>query len=209
MTQSRRRWSLRRYLVAGVLVWFPILATLWVITFVVELMDELLLLLPERLRPEALLGVAVPGLGIVFAFVVLLFTGLVVSNLVGRKLVAYWEGLLKRIPLVSSIYGGVKSFAESVFSQNANSFRQVVMIEYPRKGVWSMAFVTSDNLEEVSEKTGEQHVCVYVPTTPNPTSGLIVMVPKSQVVPLQMSVDTAMKMIITLGVVAPPPSRAA
>lgn len=208
MTQSRRRWSLRRYLVAGVLVWFPILATLWVITFVVELMDELLLLLPERLRPEALVGFAIPGLGIVFAFVVVLLTGLVVSNLVGRKLVAYWEGLLQRIPLVRSIYGGVKSFTESVFSQNTNSFRQVVMIEYPRKEMWSLAFVTADDFEEVSDKTGEQHVCVYVPTTPNPTSGLIVMVPRSQVVPLQMSVDAAMKMIITLGVVTPP-SRAA
>jgi uncharacterized membrane protein len=202
MTQSKRHFSLRRYLVAGVLVWLPILATVWVVGFLVHLMDRTLLLLPTGYRPEALVGFPLPGLGAVFAFLVLLLTGLLVTNLIGRKLVAYWEGVLQRIPLVRSIYGGVKGFTESVFS-NSNSFRKVVMIEYPKAGVWSIGFVTAENVKEISARTAQHQVCVYIPTTPNPTSGFIVMVPKDEVVELDMSVDAAMKMIITCGVVAP------
>jgi uncharacterized membrane protein len=196
--------TLRRYLVAGVLVWLPILATVWVVRFIVQLMDQTLLLLPEDYRPEAVLGFPLPGVGLVFAFLVLLVTGLLVTNFIGRRLVAYWEDLLQRIPLVRSIYGGVKGFTESVFSNKSGSFRQVVMVEYPRKGMWSIGFVTADDIAEVSAKTGARQVCVYVPTTPNPTSGLIVMVPHHEVVPLDMSVDAAMKMIVTLGIVVPP-----
>ena len=202
MTPVKRKWSLRRYLVAGVLVWLPILATLWVVGFLVRMMDQTLLLVPESYRPEAVVGFALPGLGAVLAFVVLLVTGLLVTNLVGRKLVAYWESILQRIPLVRSVYGGVKGFTESVFSQN-NGFRKVVMIEFPRTGTWSIGFMTAENVREFSAKTGEQQVCVYVPTAPNPTSGYIVMVPRNQAAELDMSVDAAMKMIITCGVVVP------
>jgi len=196
--------SLRRYLVAGVLVWLPVLATVWVVRFIVQLMDQTLLLLPEDYRPEVVLGFPLPGLGVVFALAVLLATGLLVTNFVGRRLVAYWDSLLQRIPLVRSIYGGVKGFTESVLSNKSGSFRQVVMVEYPRKEMWSIGFITADHIAEISAKTGERQVCVYVPTTPNPTSGLIVMVPHDQVVPLDMSVDAAMKMIVTLGIVVPP-----
>jgi uncharacterized membrane protein len=189
--------------VAGVLVWLPIITTVWVVRFIVQLMDRTLDFLPDAYRPEAVLGFPLPGLGIVFAFLVLLVTGLLVTNLVGRKLVAYWEELMRRIPLVRSIYTGVKGFAETVFSQKGNSFRQVVMIEYPRREMWSIGFVTTDDVAEISAKTGEQQMCVYVPTTPNPTSGLIVMVPRREVTYLEMSVDAAMKMIVTLGIVAP------
>jgi uncharacterized membrane protein len=202
--QRRGRAHLRRYLIAGVLVWLPVLATWWVFAFIVELMDRTLLLLPVNMRPEQLLGLRVPGLGIVFAFLVVLLTGLAVTNLVGRRLVAYWEDLLQRIPLVRSIYGGVKGFAETVLSKQGGSFRKVVMVEYPRTSMWSIGFITADDIAEISAKTGETQVCVYVPTTPNPTSGLIVMVPRSQVIELEMSVDAAMKMIVTLGVVSPP-----
>jgi uncharacterized membrane protein len=204
MNAPKRTWSLRRYLVAGVLVWLPILASLWVITFIVGMADSVLLLLPEPYRPEALVGFPLPGLGIIIALVVLLVTGLMVTNLIGRRLVQYWDGLMRRIPLVRSIHGGVKSFAESVFS-TSSSFRKVVMIQYPRAGVWSIGFVTADDVAELAEKTGVQHSCVYIPTTPNPTSGFIVMVPEAEVVELEMSVDAAMKMIITCGVVMPPP----
>jgi len=205
MNASKRSWSLRRYLVAGVLVWLPILATLWIVTFIVSLMDSILLWLPDGYRPENLLGFRLPGAGIVIALVVVLVTGLLVTNLIGRRLVQYWDGLIRRIPLVRSIHGGVKSFAESVFSQN-NSFRKVVMIQYPRAGAWSIGFITAENVAEVAEKTGGvPHACVYVPTTPNPTSGFIVMVPAAEVVELEMSVDAAMRMIITCGVVMPPP----
>jgi len=186
-----------------VLVWLPILATLWVVRFLVRVMDYTLLLLPAAYRPEAVVGFALPGLGAVLAFVVLLITGLLVTNLIGRKLVSYWEGVLQRIPLVRSIYGGVKGFTESVFSQN-NGFRKVVMIEFPRAGMWSIGFMTAENVREISDRTGEQQVCVYVPTAPNPTSGYIVMVARDKAVDLTMSVDAAMKMIITCGVVVPP-----
>jgi uncharacterized membrane protein len=197
-----RKWSLRRYLVAGILIWLPILATLWVVTFFIHIMDETLLLLPLRYRPEALVGFALPGLGAVFAFLVVLATGLLVTNLIGRQLVAFSEELLNRIPVVRSVYGGVKSFAESVFSQS-NSFRKVVMIEYPRAGVWSLGFMTAEDVPEISRKTGAQHCCVYISNALNATAGFLVIAPRSQVVELDMSVDAAMKMIITCGVVVP------
>lgn len=203
MSASKRSWGVRRYLVAGVLVWLPIVATLWIVAFIVSVMDSILLWLPEGYRPENVLGFRLPGLGILVALVVVLITGLLVTNLIGRRLVQYWEGLIRRIPLVRSVHGGVKSFAESVFSQS-NSFRKVVMVQYPRAGVWSLGFITADNVAEVAEKTGVRHACIYVPTTPNPTSGFIIMVPAAEVVELEMSVDAAMRMIITCGVVMPP-----
>jgi uncharacterized membrane protein len=199
---SGKRRSLRRYLVAGTLIWLPILATLWVVTFFIHIMDETLLLLPSRYRPEHLVGFALPGVGAVFAFIVILATGILVSNLVGRQLVALWEEVLNRIPVVRSVYGSVKSFAESVFSQS-NSFRKVVMIEYPRLGAWSLAFMTAEDVPEVSRKTGTPHCCVYISNALNATAGFLVIVPRSQVVELEMSVDAAMKMIITCGVVVP------
>jgi uncharacterized membrane protein len=203
--QRKGRASLRRYLIAGVLVWLPVLATVWVLATIVGIMDRTLLLLPASARPDNVFGFHVPGLGILFAFFVLLVTGISVTNLIGRGLVRYWEDLLQRIPLVRSIYGGVKGFAETILSNSGNSFRRVVMIEYPRAGAWSLGFVTAENLGEVNAKVGTKLVCVFIPTTPNPTSGFIVMVPKAEVVELEMSVDAAMKMIVTLGVVAPPP----
>jgi len=197
---NRRGWALRRYLVAGMLVWLPILATIWVVEFIVDGMDRLL---PERVRPEALFGIYIPGLGALVAFALVLLTGLAVTNLVGRQLVTYWEELLARIPLVRSVYSGVKSFAESVLT-SSHSFRQVVAVEYPRPGVWSIGFVTADDVPEVSAKTGEPLVCVFISPAPNPTAGFIILVPRSQLLPLDMSIDAAMKMIVTCGVVVPP-----
>ena len=197
-----RKWGLRRYLVAGILIWLPILATLWVVSFFIHIMDETLLLLPSRYRPEALVGFALPGLGAVFAFLVVLATGLLVSNLIGRQLVALWEEVLNRIPVIRSVYGSVKGFAESVFSQS-NSFRKVVIVEYPRKEVWSLGFMTAEDVPEISRRTGVQHCCVYISNALNATAGFLVIVPRSQVVELEMSVDAAMKMIITCGVVVP------
>jgi uncharacterized membrane protein len=205
-----KKWTLRRYLVAGVLVWLPILATIWVVSFMLHIMDRTLLLLPAAYRPEAVVGFALPGLGALFALVVLLLTGLLVTNLIGRRLIVWGEDLLNRIPVVRSVYGGVKSFAESVFSQS-NSFRKVVMVEYPRAGAWSIGFMTSENMPEISQRLGEQHVCVYISSALNATAGYLVVLPRSQVVELDMSVDAAMKMIITCGVVvpvAPPVERA-
>ena len=203
MTPGARPRSLRHYLVAGILVWLPILVVIWVIRFLVQLMDQTLLLVPQAYRPEALFGFGLPGLGAVLAFVIVLITGLLVTNLIGRQLVEYWEELLQRIPLVRSIYSSVKGLAESVFSQES-AFRKVVLIPYPRAGVWSIGFLTAENLGEISAKTGVPSVCVFIPTTPNPTSGFIVILPRTEVIELAMNVDAAMKMIVTLGVVSPP-----
>jgi uncharacterized membrane protein len=201
---SKRSVSLRRLLVAGTLVWLPIIATVWVVSFFVTLMDRTLVLLPDRYQPDALFGFHVPGLGVIFAFVVVLLTGLLVTNLIGRQLVGYWEDLMQRIPLVRSVYGGVRSFTESVLS-SSNSFRQVVAVEYPRPGIWSIGFVTAEDVAEVSRRTGQHVKCVFVSTAPNPTSGFIILVPQDQLVPLDMSIDAAMKMIVTCGVVLPEP----
>ena len=198
-----RKWNLRRYFVAGVLVWLPILATVWVVSFVLHLMDLTLKVLPAAFRPEALVGFSLPGVGSVFALIVVLLTGLLVTNLIGRRLIVYGEELLNRIPLVGTVYGGVKSFAESVFSQS-NAFRKVVMIEYPRAGAWSIGFLTAEDVPEASEKLHEPHVAVYISSALNATAGYLVIVPRRAVVELDMSVDAAMKMIITCGVVVPP-----
>ena len=198
-----RKRNLRRYLVAGVLVWLPILATVWVVSFMLRLMDLTLKVLPPAYRPEALVGFPLPGFGAVFALIVVLLTGLLVTNLIGRRLVIWGEELLNRIPVVRSVYGGVKSFAESVFSQS-NAFRKVVMIEYPRAGAWSIGFLTAEDVPEVSERTGEPHVAVYISSALNATAGYLVIVPRREVVELDMSVDAAMRMIITCGVVVPP-----
>jgi len=199
----RKSASLRRYMVAGVLVWLPILATIWVVSFMLHIMDRTLLLLPPSYRPQALVGFALPGAGLVLALVIVLLTGLLVTNLIGRRLVIWGEDLLNRIPVVRTVYGGVKSFAESVLSQS-NSFRKVVMVEYPRAGAWSIGFLTAEDVPEVSEKLHEPHVAVYVSAALNATAGYLVIVPRRQVVELDMSVDAAMKMIITCGVVVPP-----
>jgi uncharacterized membrane protein len=204
MTPAPRPRSLRRYLVAGVLIWLPILAVVWVIRFLAQLTDQTLLLVPAAYRPEALLGFTPPFLGALLAFLIVLVTGLLVTNLIGRHLVELWEELLQRIPLVRSIYSSVKGLAESVFSQD-NAFRRVVLVPYPHPGVWSMGFLTAENLVDISAKTGVPCACVFIPTTPNPTGGFIVIVPRAQVIDLDMNVDAAMKMIVTLGVVAPAP----
>ncbi len=200
---SARKWSLRRYMVAGVLVWVPILATVWVVTTMLHIMDSTLLLLPSAYRPEALVGYSLPGVGLVFALIVVFLTGLLVTNLIGHRLIVWGEELLNRIPVVRTVYGGVKSFAESVLSQS-NSFRKVVMVEYPRAGAWSIGFLTAEDVPEVSEKLGEPHVAVYISVALNATAGYLVILPRRQVVELDMSVDAAMRMIITCGVVVPP-----
>jgi len=207
-TPKKKGSPLRRYLVAGVLVWLPIVATLWVVEFLFSLADKTLLLfpLPFGYEPQGLMSLALPALGVVFAFIVLFLTGILATNLIGRRLLVWGEELLHHIPIVGSVYGGVKSFAESVFSQS-NSFRKVVMVEYPREGVWSLGFLTAEDVPEVSEKTGEPHACVYISAALNATGGYLAILPRRHIVELDMSVDAAMKMIITCGVVVPPASE--
>lgn len=195
---------LRRYLVAGILVWVPLVVTYLLLRFAVGIMDRTLLLIPAPYRPEALLGFNIPGLGIILAVSVLLLTGLLAANFVGRAFVGRWESLMDRIPFVRAIYSGAKNFAEMVFSDSSQSFKNVLLIQYPRKGLFSLAFQTSSELGEVQGRTGEDVVCCFVPTTPNPTSGFIIIVPRKDITVLDMEVDEALKMIISLGVVIPP-----
>jgi uncharacterized membrane protein len=203
MVKSRVLRSLRRYLVAGLLVWVPLGATVLTFRFLLNLMDEVLPLLPARWRPDALLGFHVPGFGAIVALIVLVGTGFLVANLLGRTLVAWWEDFLNRIPFVRSIYSGVTGRTETLVSSKG-SFSRVVLVEYPRREMWSIGFVTASDLPDINAITGDRQLCVYVPTTPNPTSGLIVYVPASQVRETNMSVDAAMKMVVTMGIVMPP-----
>ena len=193
----------RRYLVAGILVWAPLAVTYFLLRFAVGLMDRTLLLLPQQYRPEELLGFQIPGLGVILTLIVLLVTGLLAANFVGRAAVGLWDSLMNRIPVVRSIYSAAKNFAEMVFSDSSQSFKRVLLIEYPRKGLYSLAFQTATELGEVQGRTGEEVVCCFVPTTPNPTSGFIIIVPKKDITVLDMEVDEALKMIISLGVVIP------
>lgn len=194
---------LRRYLVAGLLVWIPLGVTIFILKVLIGLMDKSLLLIPQQYRPEEWLGFSVPGLGLILTLLVLLVTGLLAANIVGRSMVGLWESLLDRIPVVRSVYSAAKNFTEIVFSDSGQSFKKVLLIEYPRKGIYSLAFQTATNLGEVQERTGEQMVCTFVPTTPNPTSGYIIIVPKKDIIELDMEIDEALKMIISLGVIIP------
>jgi uncharacterized membrane protein len=202
--KSRLARGLRHYMVAGLIIWVPVGITWLTFKFLLDLTDGLLTLLPEQYRPDRLLGFHVPGFGVLIALVVLLLTGLLIANLVGQTLVVWWDELMNRIPVVRTIYSGVKGFTESLVNTKA-SFRQVVMIEFPRRDVWTIAFVTATDLPDYTGRYGgEPQICVYVPTTPVPTTGYNLVVRKSEVVPIDMSIDDAMKMIVTLGVVVPP-----
>ena len=194
---------MKRYLIAGLLVWVPIGVTLLVIRLVVDITDKTLLLLPAKYQPEVLFGFKIPGLGIVLSVVVVLATGMVVANLFGRTLIAMWERLLARIPFVSKIYQGVKQVMETVLSSDGQSFRKVLLIEYPRKGIWTLAFLSGNPSGEINHRLQDDLVHVFVPTTPNPTSGFFLVIPRADVVELDMSVDDGLKMIISAGVVVP------
>lgn len=194
---------LQRYLVAGILVWVPLAVTFALVYLAVDITDNTLLLIPEQYRPDSVLGFHIPGLGVILALIVLLVTGVLAANFVGRALVSGWESLLERIPFVRAVYSAAKKFSEIVFSDSSESFKKVLLIEYPRRGLYSLAFQTATDLGEVQARTGEDVVCCFVPTTPNPTSGLIIIVPKKDVTELDMEIDEALKMIISLGVVVP------
>jgi len=195
--------ALRRYLVAGLLVWVPLGVTLLIIGWMVSLMDSTLLLLPEPWRPEQLLGVRIPGFGFLLTAIVVIGTGVVAKNLFGRELVSLGERILSHIPVVRSIYSSVKQLAETVFSNSGNSFHRVVLVRYPHRESWTMGFLTGESAPEVRRRTGRDLVNVFVPTTPNPTSGFFLMVPYEDVVELDMSIDEGLKMLLSIGVVQP------
>jgi uncharacterized membrane protein len=195
----------KRYLIAGLLVWVPLGITIWVLHFLVSTLDQTLLLVPESARPEALFGFHIPGLGVVLSFVILLLTGAIAANFFGARLILISESLLGRIPVVKSIYSSVKQVSDTLLSDTGNAFRKALLIEYPYPGSWTIAFQTGSPAIAVTGYLVDEHVSVYVPTTPNPTSGFFLMLPRSRVHDLDMTVDEALKYIISMGVVAPKP----
>lgn len=196
--------ALRKWLFAGLLVVLPLAITVWVVQWILGTLDQTLLILPTAWHPDKLLGIHVPGLGVLLALGILLLVGAVTSNFIGRRLMGWSDKLLNRIPVVRSIYSGVKQVSDTLFSENGNAFRTAVLIEWPRPGVWTIGFVTGTPGGDVPNHLPGDYVSVYVPTTPNPTGGYFVMLRKSDCVELRMSVDEALRYVISMGVVVPP-----
>jgi uncharacterized membrane protein len=191
----------KKYFITGLLVWTPLVITVWVISALISWLDQLL---PVGLRPEDYVGRRIPGLGILIVLVLLFGTGVLVSNILGQRLLRIWEGILTRIPVVNSIYGGVKQVSDTLLSPTGQAFRKALLVQWPHPGTWTIAFLTGTPGGDVLNHLDGEHVSVYVPTTPNPTGGYFVMIPRAHVVELQMTVDEALKYVISMGVVAPP-----
>ncbi len=200
---------MRRYIIAGLLVWVPLGITIWVLHFLITTLDQILLLVPESVRPEALFGFRIPGIGVLISFAILLITGTIAANFFGARLIHMWEALLGRIPFVKSVYSSVKQVSDTLLSDSGNAFRKALLVEFPHPGSWTIAFQTGTPAPAVAAKLTGEHISVYVPTTPNPTSGYFIVVPVSHVHELDMTVDEALKYIISMGVVAPKAHTAA
>lgn len=199
-----RSQLIKRYFITGLLIWVPLAITAWVLSLIASVADQSLRFLPESVTPHTLLGFDFPGTGIVLTLLIILTTGLLAANFIGQRLVGWWEKLLARIPVVNSIYNSVKQVSDTLFSSSGNAFRKALLIQYPREGSWTIAFLTGKPGGDVVNHLAGDYVSVYVPTTPNPTSGFFLMLPKSDVIELNMEVDEALKYIISMGVVTPP-----
>lgn len=196
---------IKRYFITGLLIWVPLAITAWVLSLIVSTLDQSLRLLPVAVHPEQLFGFPIPGAGALLTLLIIFFTGVLAANFIGQKLVVWWERLLARIPVVNSVYNSVKQVSDTLFSPNGNAFRKALLVQYPRQGSWTIAFLTGKPGGDVLNHLNEEFVSVYVPTTPNPTSGFFLMMPARDVIELDMTVDEALKYIISMGVVAPPP----
>ena len=194
---------MKKYFITGLLVLVPLFITLWVLITLIHTMDQSLLLLPEAWQPKHLFGFNVPGLGALLTLGIIFVTGLVATNIFGQQLIVLWESLLARVPFVKTIYSSVKQVSDTLFSDSGNAFRKAVLVQYPRLGSWTIAFVTGTPGGDVVNHLHGDYISVYVPTTPNPTSGFFLMMPKAEVIELDMSVDEALKYIISMGTVAP------
>lgn len=195
---------LRRYFITGLLIWVPLGITIWVLDALIGAMDQTLLLLPEHWRPEAWLGVRIPGLGVLLTVLVIFVTGLISANLIGQRLLAYWEGILHRIPVVRTIYGSVKQVSDTLLSGTGHAFRKVLLVHYPHPNAWSLAFQTNVP-SEVRDSLGDTWLAVFIPTAPSPVNGFYFYVRREETIELDISVDTALKYIVSMGVVTPSP----
>lgn len=194
---------IKRYFITGLLIWVPLVITAWVLNLLIGTLDQTLLVLPSTYRPNHWLGFHIPGLGVILTLLVVFTTGVLATNILGQRLLIFWEAMLSRIPVVKSIYSSVKQVSDTLFSSNGQAFRKAVLVEYPRKGIWTIAFVTGKPGGDVANHLPGDYLSVYVPTTPNPTSGFFLMVAKSETIELEMSVDMALKYVISMGVVNP------
>ena len=194
---------MKKYFITGLLIWIPLVITIWVLKLVVDTLDQSLLLLPEQWRTESFLGVHIPGLGVILTLVIVLTTGVLATNFLGARLVRLWHSILHHIPVVNSIYSSVKQISDTLFSSSGQAFRKALLVEWPRPGMWTIAFLTGTPGGDVANHLEGDYVSVYVPTTPNPTGGYFVMLPRKDVIELDMTVDAALKYIISMGVVAP------
>ena len=194
---------MRKYFVTGLLILVPLAITIWVLNLIISTMDQSLLLLPERWRPEAVVGFHIPGLGTILTLLFIFLTGLATRNFIGKRIVWAWEGLLTRIPVVRSIYSSVKQVSDTLFSSSGNAFRKALLVQYPRQGSWTIAFLTGVPGGDVRNHLQGDYVSIYIPTTPNPTSGFFLIVPRADTIELDMNVDEALKYIVSMGVVSP------
>lgn len=194
---------MKKYLITGLLVLVPLVITIWVLKSLIGIMDQSLLLLPEEWHPHTLFGRDIPGFGVIVTFVIVITTGVIATNFFGMQIILLWEKLLNRLPVVKSIYSSVKQVSDTLFSDSGNAFRKAVLVQFPREGAWTIAFLTGTPGGDVANHLRGEYVSVFVPTTPNPTGGYFLMMPKADVVELDMSVDEALKYIISMGVVAP------
>jgi len=197
--------TIKAYFITGLLIWIPLVITVWVLSFIISVMDQSLLLLPERLHPRNWLGFNIPGMGTLLTLVVVFISGLLAANFLGQKFVRSWEQMLARIPVVNSLYNGVKQVSDTILSPSGNAFRKALLVQYPRQGCWTIAFLTGKPGGDALRHLGKDYISVYVPTTPNPTSGFFLMMRSEEVMDLDMSVDEALKYIISMGVVPPAP----
>ena len=195
--------ALKKYIIAGLLVWLPFAATVVIVKLLIDLLDKTILLLPPEWHPVALLGFSIPGFGIILALSILLLTGMLAANLFGRRFVEIWERILNKIPLVRSIYSSIKQISNTIFDPSGKSFRKVVMLQYPKKGLWSIGFLTNDNVGDEMGAVDDRLVAVFIPTTPNPTSGFIIMTRNDEITELDISVEEGFKFIISMGVIIP------
>jgi uncharacterized membrane protein len=196
--------ALKKYFITGLLIWVPLAITFWVLSLIVRTMDQSLLLLPQAIHPEHVLGIYIPGIGALLTLLVVFLTGIIAANIVGQKLVRFWESALARIPVVKSIYYSVKQVSDTLFSSSGVAFRKVLLVRYPHPEAWSVAFQTGHPARDVADMLPDEHVGVFIPTTPSPVNGFFFFVRRRDVIELDMNVDEALKYIVSMGVVAPP-----
>lgn len=199
---------MKKYLITGLLIWIPLAITIWVLDLIVTTMDQSLQLLPPQYQPQTLLGIQIPGIGALLTLLVVFVTGVLASNILGQRLLVFWEYLLGRIPVVKTIYHGVKQVSDTLFTPGGQAFRKALLVQYPREGSWTIAFLTGQPGGDVANHLEGDFVSVYVPTTPNPTSGFFLMMPRAEVIELDMDVNEALTYVISMGVVPPDTDKA-